>query len=81
MGKTKKIILLSGLTLVSFGIGYLIKTISDDKKDVVDGILRVDNSDPDNTNGLFLELQVPVEYIINKKTVKFKILKENYIRK
>ena len=51
------------------------------KKEEIDGILTIDNSDSDNVNGLFLELKVPIEYITNKKLVTFRTLKENYIRK
>ena len=81
MIKNKKIFIYVGLSIISFIAGYTINKISSNKKEEIDGILRIDNSDSDNVNGLFLELKVPIEYIINKKLVTFRTLKENYIRK
>ena len=81
MIKNKKIFIYVGLSIVSFISGYILSEITSNKKEEIDGILRIDNSDSDNVNGLFLELKVPIEYITNKKLVTFRTLKENYIRK
>lgn len=81
MIKNKKIFIYIGLSIVSFIAGYILSEIASNKKEEIDGVLRIDNSDSDNVNGLFLELKVPIEYITNKKLVTFRTLKENYIRK
>lgn len=81
MIKNKKIFIYVGLSIVSFIAGYILSEIASNKKEEIDGVLRIDNSDSDNVNGLFLELKVPIEYITNKKLVIFRTLKENYIRK
>lgn len=81
MIKNKKIFIYVGLSIISFIAGYIISEITSNKKEEIDGVLRIDNSDSDNVNGLFLELKVPIEYITNKKLVTFRTLKENYIRK
>ena len=81
MIKNKKIFIYVGLSVISFIAGYTLNKIASNKKEEIDGILRIDNSDSDNVNGLFLELKVPIEYITNKKLVTFRTLKENYIRK
>ena len=81
MIKNKKIFIYVGLSIVSFIAGYILSEIVSNKKEEIDGVLRIDNSDSDNVNGLFLELKVPIEYITNKKLVTFRTLKENYIRK
>lgn len=81
MIKNKKIFIYVGLSIISFIAGYILSEIASNKKEEIDGVLRIDNSDSDNVNGLFLELKVPIEYITNKKLVTFRTLKENYIRK
>ena len=43
------------------------------------GMLRVDQSDPTEPPYLFLELDKPVETVINKKYVLFKVIKKNFI--
>ena len=43
------------------------------------GTLRVDQSDPTEQPYLFLELDKPVESVINKKYVVFRVNKENFI--
>lgn len=45
------------------------------------GNLRIDNSDDDNPNALFLELKVPVSYIYQEKIVHLKVVKQDYLRK
>ena len=45
------------------------------------GNLRIDNSDDDNPNALFLELKVPVGYIYQEKIVHLKVVKQDYLRK
>lgn len=74
-----KVILLSFSSFI-FGIvtNYLLNKF---KKKEIFGTLRIDNSDKDNPNSLFLELKVPIDYISTKKSVEFNVLKENYIRK
>lgn len=69
------ILVSSGL---SFLLGYLIKK---PKNQLVSGTLRIDNSDPELPNALFLELDETVESISKKKSVTFRVLKKNYIRK
>ena len=79
----KKKIIYVGIPIASFITGIIVRQlfIKKPKKEEILGTLRIDNSDPDNVNGLFLELKVPIEHIVNKKVVTFRILKENYIRK
>lgn len=43
------------------------------------GILRVDQSDPTEQPYLFLELDKPVESVINEKYVLFRVVKKNFI--
>ena len=43
------------------------------------GTLRVDQSDPTEQPYLFLELDKPVESVINKKYVLFRVIKKNFI--
>lgn len=43
------------------------------------GTLRVDHSDPTEAPYLFLELDKPVESIVSKKMVLFKVTKKNFI--
>ena len=43
------------------------------------GILRVDQSDPTEPPYLFLELDKPVESVINEKYVLFRVIKKNFI--
>ena len=43
------------------------------------GTLRVDQSDPTEQPYLFLELDKPVERVINKKYVLFRVSKKNFI--
>ena len=43
------------------------------------GTLRVDQSDPTEQPYLFLELDKPVENVINEKYVLFRVIKKNFI--
>ena len=43
------------------------------------GTLRIDQSDPTEQPYLFLELDKPVESVINKKYVVFRVNKKNFI--
>lgn len=43
------------------------------------GDLRIDQSDPTESPYLFLELDKPIEFIMNKKYVLFKTNKKNFI--
>ena len=43
------------------------------------GTLRIDQSDPTEQPYLFLELGKPVESVINKKYVVFRVNKKNFI--
>lgn len=43
------------------------------------GTLRIDQSDPTEAPYLFLELDKPVESVMNKKIVTFRVNKKNYI--
>lgn len=80
----KTICILTVCNICSGIIGYVIGSKISEKKIINSetiGTLRIDNSDSDNPNSLFLELKVPVSYISSEKIVKLKVLKENYIRK
>ena len=69
-------------SIALFGVGYVAGWIfKKPKKEEVLGTLRIDNSDPDQPNALFLELGVPVEYISSKKIIHLRVLNENYLRK
>lgn len=78
-----KKIMYIGIPIVSFIAGIIARQlfIKKPKKEEILGTLRIDNSDKDNPNSLFLELNVPIDYISTKKSVEFNVLKENYIRK
>ena len=43
------------------------------------GTLRIDHSDPTEAPYLFLELDKPVESIMNKKCILFRVNKKDYI--
>ena len=69
-------------SIVAFGAGCAVGLIfKKPEKEEILGTLRIDNSDPDMKNALFLELGVPVEYVSSKKVVHLRVLKENYLRK
>lgn len=73
------IVILIGICLLGILAGYLLGMIKYEKKPV--GTLRVDQSDPDDSPYLFLELDDSA--IINKvtkmKEVTFRVNTENYI--
>ena len=56
--------------IVSFLVYLIVRSV---------GTLRVDQSDPTEQPYLFLELDKPVESIINKKYVLFRVNKKNFI--
>ena len=56
--------------IVSFLVYLIVRSV---------GTLRVDQSDPTEPPYLFLELDKPVETVINKKYVLFKVIKKNFI--
>ena len=56
--------------IVSFLVYLIVRSV---------GTLRVDQSDPTEQPYLFLELDKPVESVINKKYVLFRIIKKNFI--
>ena len=56
--------------IVSFLIYLIVRSV---------GTLRVDQSDPTEQPYLFLELDKPVESVINKKYVLFRVNKKNFI--
>lgn len=69
-------------SIAFFGVGYATGRIfKKPKKEEIVGTLRIDNSDPDQPDALFLELGVPVEYISSKKIIHLRVLNENYLRK
>lgn len=76
-------LLVIGIPIVSFISGIIVRQlfIKKPKKEEILGTLRIDNSDPDQPNALFLELGVPVEYISSKKIIHLQVLNENYLRK
>ena len=56
--------------IVSFLIYLIVRSV---------GTLRVDQSDPTEQPYLFLELDKPVETVINKKYVIFRVSQKNFI--
>ena len=56
--------------IVSFLVYLIVRSV---------GTLRVDQSDPTEQPYLFLELDKPVESVINKKYVLFRVVKKNFI--
>lgn len=62
------------LGIVIGGLGMVIWTLF---RSV--GTLRIDQSDPTEVPYLFLELDKPVESVMNKKIVLFRVNKKNYI--
>ena len=56
--------------IVSFLVYLIVRSV---------GTLRVDQSDPTEQPYLFLELDKPVESVINKKYVVFRVNKKNFI--
>ena len=56
--------------IVSFLVYLIVRSV---------GTLRVDQSDPTEQPYLFLELDKPVESVINKKYVLFRVIKKNFI--
>ena len=56
--------------IVSFLVYLIVRSV---------GTLRVDQSDPTEQPYLFLELDKPVESVINKKYVLFRVNKKNFI--
>ena len=56
--------------IVSFLIHLIVRSV---------GTLRVDQSDPTEQLYLFLELDKPVETVINKKYVIFRVSQKNFI--
>lgn len=81
----KKILKFGGLVLsnaIIFCIGISIGKAKSSKKkpEVYSGTLRVDNSDKDYPNQLFLELDEDVDILKHRKTAHFKVLNKNYIQ-
>lgn len=70
-----------GVSSFILGVSTTLLICKKPKKEEILGNLRIDNSDSDMKDSLFLELKVPVSYISSKEVVKFKVIKENYIRK
>lgn len=70
-------------TIPSLVAGFVAGRLSVKKPKLlkVIGNLRIDNSDDDNPNALFLELKVPVSYIYQEKIVHLKVVKQDYLRK
>lgn len=82
IGTLKNMISMSAMLLsigTSFAVGYSIgykKKIDDNES----GILRIDNSDPECRNQLFLELTTDLDSISNADHVVFSVSNKNYIR-
>ena len=69
----KKVLITAVYSIALIGVGYAAgQLLKKPKKEEILGDLRIDNSDPDIPNALFLELKVPVEYISSKKIVHLK---------
>ena len=78
----KKVLITAVYSIALIGVGYAAgQLFKKPKKEEILGDLRIDNSDPDIPNALFLELKVPVEYISSKKIVHLRVLNKNYLRK
>ena len=65
------------LVLMGVGIGIIISTITTHKKSV--GVLRIDQSDPDDNPYLFLELKKDVNDVIKMDHVVLQVNVKNYI--
>ena len=65
------------LVLLGFVVGVVFFLICLTARPI--GTLRVDQSDPTEQPYLFLELDKPVESVINKKYVLFRVSKKNFI--
>lgn len=81
----KKILKFGGLAFSSaviFCIGISVGKAKSPKKkpEVCSGTLRVDNSDKDYPNQLFLELDEDVDILKHRKIAHFKVLNKNYIQ-
>lgn len=84
MNNLKKALLVAIPTICSFMggiiIGRVTKKIKPPKLKLV-GNLRIDNSDVERPDSLFLELVVPVSYIKEEEVVHLKVVNESYLRK
>lgn len=81
----KKILKFGGFVIsnaIVFCIGIGIGKLKSSKKkpEVYSGTLRVDNSDKDYPNQLFLELDEDVDILKHRKVAHFKVLNKNYIQ-
>lgn len=76
-----KYLIINSLTAVGcFAAGYLVKKITT-KKPVItcSGVLRIDNSEPEEESKLFLELEKDTVDISKSEYVTFKVLKKDYL--
>lgn len=81
----KKFLKIGGIAISNAIIFYIGVSIgkaksSKNKPEVCSGTLRVDNSDKDYPNQLFLELDEDVDVLKRRKIAQFKVLNKNYIQ-
>ena len=75
-------IILSSSIMSAFILGFAGGRVSKKEKlPMLSGRLRIDNSDPDIRNAIFLELYVPVEKLRAERVAHLEVLNENYLRK
>lgn len=78
----KLFILFPTIALSGFILGFAGGRASKkEKTPTLSGRLRIDNSDPDLKNAIFLELYVPVEKLSSERYAHLEVLNENYLRK
>lgn len=70
------LLILSGF-LMGFGIGQIVRDMITRK--TIDGVLRIDHSDPNDRPYIFLELKSDPEVIGKHKFVTIEVSTKNYI--
>lgn len=76
----KQIMIFGSGLLVGVAGGFIFKKKQIESKTKYLGNLRIDNSDPDVPNSLFLELTADIGTLKQADTAIFKVVNESYIR-
>ena len=71
------IIVIFGVTVLGIVAGYLLAVIRYDR--TIDGVLRIDHSDPDEPPYLFVELKGTPSKLEHGRYVRFKVNKTNLV--
>ena len=78
--KRSQKILINSLVACSFTfVGYIFGAAVERSKKSEIGVLRIDKSEEDAPEKIFLELNTDVESLKNKKCVQLKVLSKNYV--